>query len=442
MRRVGTSASMACAILACVAAGSGNALMAQNKPYTLTTLHDFTGGADGYEPTAALTIGPDGVLYGTTVLGGTSVCQMGCGTVFSMTQPASGSGPWTETQLYVFQDGPIDGANPFAGVTIASGPDGRNALYGVTHYAGELNGGIAYELTPPAAAGGLWNEKVLYYFSGPDGYFPTGGLVAGSGGVLYGVTVQNGSVSGVGTIFSLTPPAVHGGSWTHEVLYNFSTVSGGYNPIGKLVLGPGGILYGAATLGGTNDAGTIFSLTPPVSPGNPWTYTELYSFLGGDDGSDPYAGMAVDKRGVLYGTTIFGGPSDDGTVFSLTPPSSPGGPWTHTVLYSFTGQANGATANGGVIIGPDGVLYGADATGGTVGGLCADGCGTVYSLTPPATPGDDWTLTVLHRFTAKQGVYPASGLAMAADGSLFGTTESGGDFACPFGCGTVYSLKR
>jgi len=118
----------------------------------------------------------------------------------------------------------------------------------------------------------------------------------------------------------LIPPASPGGAWTEATLGGSPYLA---NPHGALAIGKGGVLYGTATFGGSG--GGVFALTPPASSGGAWTYAVLYNFAGlSGDGAYPYAGVAIGKDGVLYGTTGSGGSSGKGTVFSLTPPRSPG----------------------------------------------------------------------------------------------------------------------
>ncbi|MGH9205213.1 MAG: choice-of-anchor tandem repeat GloVer-containing protein, partial [Acidimicrobiales bacterium] len=125
-----------------------------------------------------------------------------------------------------------------------------------------------------------------------------------------------------------------------------------------LIAAPGGTIYGTTQLGGASGLGTVFPLKPPVASG-PWTQRVLYSFVGGLDGEQPVAGLLASHNGTLYGTTKLGGASSSGTVFALTPPSSPGGAWTESVLYSFTGGSDGGTPVAGLIFGPSGgTLYG------------------------------------------------------------------------------------
>jgi uncharacterized repeat protein (TIGR03803 family) len=198
----------------------------------------------------------------------------------------------------------------------------------------------------------------------------------------------------------------------------------GEYPYANIVVGSDGVLYGTTLYGGTYDAGTVYSLTPPAAPGGAWTETVLYSF---DDGG-LYGAVAIGSGGVLYGTTWGGG--NNGTVFSLTPPASPGGAWTESVLYQFTfGGSAGAGPYAGVVIDTNGVLYGATYDGGLFPqNICNSGCGAVFSLSPPASPGGAWTETTLHTFTGDStgyadGATPAGGLVLCAGGVLYGTTS-------------------
>lgn len=188
----------------------------------------------------------------------------------------------------------------------------------------------------------------------------------------------------------------------------------------------------------------VFSLTPPSSAGRAWVETSIHDFAGSatGDGVSPSGGVTIGKGGVLYGTTQFGGAVGAGTVFSLSPPASPGGTWTETVLYSFTGGSDGLSPSAGVAIGPSGVLYGTTAQGGLSNSLCDLNCGTLFSLTPPASPGGAWTKTTLHRFTGRSDGYAPSGGLLVAGELLIGTTEFGGSCtSSSAGCGTVFALE-
>ena len=229
-------------------------------------------------------------------------------------------------------------------------------------------------------------------------------------------------------------PASAGASWTETVLHNFgSTQFDGTDPIAGLVIGRDGKLYGTTYTGGRSDAGTIFSLKPPASPGGVWTETVLYSFSGGNDGGAPYFGsLVMDGAGVLYGTTETGGTQLTGTVFSLTPPTAPGGAWTEAVLHNFIARS-GKLPLGGLAMDAAGNLFGTTSSGG------AHDAGTVFRVTPQ---GGSWTYTVLHDFTfnGSNGEVPYAGLVLGPGGLLFGTTSGLNPFGTGNG-GTVFVLR-
>jgi uncharacterized repeat protein (TIGR03803 family) len=366
--------------------------------------------------------GPSGqVLYGTTPYFGT----LNNGMVFSLTPPASSGGSWTEAVLYNFTGG-VDGGLP-GGVVVGSEPGGHTVLYGTTQNGGTGGSGTVFSLTPPASPGGSWTETVLYNFTGgSDGLVPNGVVVGSQSNgrpVLYGITLLGGT--GLGNVFSLTPPASPGGTWTETVLHSFAGGRDGSYPTG-IVVGPDALYGTTSDFYGQypSGAGTVFSLKTPASAGGSWVMRTLHDFsLGGaNGGSFPLGGVAIGRGGVLYGTTSIGGTLDNGTVFSLTPPASPGGAWTLAVLCNFLEGGPAATApDAGVAIGHDGVLYGT-----TTGG--AFNTGTVYSLTPPAAAGGAWTETVLHTFTGypSDGSGPEAGVVIGHDGVLYGTTPIGG----------------
>lgn len=227
-------------------------------------------------------------------------------------------------------------------------------------------------------------------------------------------------------------------------------------PVGLVSVG--NALFGTASSGGdiscvhTFCSGAAYELTPPTAPGGPWVLATLHNFGVLPDGGGPLASLITGEGGALYGTTLWGGSGKPchyegdgggcGTVFQLTPPDRPGAAWTETVLYSFTGEnGDGAFPYGPVMLGQNGALYGTTGYGGNAGACSyygAEGCGTVFQLTPPAVPGGAWTETVLHRFSGVNGdgETPLSGLAMDASGVLYGTTGFGGTA----GLGAVFSI--
>jgi uncharacterized repeat protein (TIGR03803 family) len=184
-------------------------------------------------------------------------------------------------------------------------------------------------------------------------------------------------------------------------------------------------------LGGANDLGTVYRLTPPTMSGGKWTENVLFSFSG-LDGSSPFGRLQFDGNGVLYGTTSGGGASQGGTVFRLTPPEQPGGSWTESVLYAFSGGRDGGSPEAGVIIDNQGRLFGAASTGGSGG---PDFGGVLFVLNPPSVKGGSWTETVLHSFGGPNGFRSLSHL-VRRNGAMYGTTSAGGQN----GTGTVFVL--
>ncbi|MGA2736080.1 MAG: choice-of-anchor tandem repeat GloVer-containing protein [Bryobacteraceae bacterium] len=399
---------------------------------TFTSLYSFAQqGGHGWLPEGGVVVGPQGQLYGTTYYGGT----YGYGTIFELAPPASQGGAWTETVLHSFSDQGGD-AYPITGVSM--GPGG--ALYGVAQTvsgSGLPFFGAAFQLRPPSGTSTHWPESILYQFTGgTGGGDPEGPLTVGPGQAIYGTTFSGGGAAIYGTVFRLTPPATSGGEWTETVLWGFGGGAGQpSSPQGTLAV-YGDRIYGATKNGGISGAGAVFELTPPTVEGGSWTETTIYNFSGENgDGSTPAAGVVVDANGVLYGTTELGGEkpcghNGCGIVFSLTPPSAPGGTWTETILHTFTGaNGDGFEPLAGVILGPNGVLYGTTDQGGS-------GYGIAYELVPPPAAGGTWTEVVLHSFDGTDGSGLYAGLAMGTDGTLYGTAGYGG----ASNQGTVFSL--
>ena len=232
--------------------------------------------------------------------------------------------------------------------------------------------------------------------------------------VLYGATNYT---SNCGTVFELQPPSAPGGTWTLTTLYAFANADG-CGPTGPPVMAPSGALYGVAYDGGPESGGTAYELQPPASPGGAWTESVIYSFTGlgqpGVYGGFP-EGLILSPSGSLYIPTENGGADGEGAAFELTPPASPGDAWTATLLYSFGLGATGDTTNS-LSFGPKGILYGTNEVGTT-----ADS-GTVFELSPPSAPGGAWTETTLYTFQGFADGAAPNDVIPGPAGTIYGTT--------------------
>jgi uncharacterized repeat protein (TIGR03803 family) len=339
-----------------------------------------------------------------------------------------------EKVIYNFS-GSVDGSTPSA--ALIADRDGN--LYGTTEEGGGSSAcpsgcGTIFEINPPARPSGIGIETQLYIFQGgSDGSAPVGALVFDEMGNLYGTTSGSGSGNG-GTVFELSPPATPGGAWSEAVLYTFpADGSRGLVPLSNLIFDSDGNLYGTTFLGGSTSCGcgTVFELSPPATPGGVWTETVLHEFgLTKNDGIQPVGGLVFDKSGTLYGTTSYGGLLVGGTIFQM---KRHHGVWSMKTLYSVD-AAYGLLYYPltGVIIDSAGNLYGTLNSGGYA--LYLDkifcSCGGVFELSPPATEGDAWTFNVLTAFSwgaiFKGGAFPRGVLVLDKAGNLYGTTYLGG----------------
>jgi len=367
-----------------------------------TVLYSFTTGADGANPYSGVIRDPAGNLYGTTYYGGGTP---NVGVVYKL--EASGH----QTVLYSFTGGAADGANPAAGVI----RDSVGNLYGTTYYGGAVNGGVLYKLDTTG------HETALYGFGALENYgaYPAD-VIRDSAGNLYGTTqladtdMRDGACCGV--VYKLDATG------KYAVLYSFTGGADGAHPNGGLIGDSAGNLYGTTSGGGTAGYGVVYKLD---STGHE---AVLYSFKGGADGAFPNAGVIRDSTGNLYGTTSSGGPGGadvgNGVVYKLDTAGH------ETLLYTFTGGADGANPSAGVIRDSTGNLYGTTQYGGTLPGN--RGYGVVYKL--DATGHE----TVLYTFTGgADGANPYAGVIRDAAGNLYGTTYAGGKW----NAGVVFELS-
>jgi uncharacterized repeat protein (TIGR03803 family) len=365
---------------------------------------DFTSGPS--RPITGLVRDAAGNLYGVTYYSSS---------VFEMS-PASGGG-WTYNTILTFSDCQ-QGEGPLV-------VDSAGNLYGASFSeCGE--GGQIYELSPSTS--GTWTQTILY---SQTEYYPSQVVLDGAGN-LYG-TAYSGGANDLGFVFELSPSS--GGQWTLQDIYDFSGTTG-YYPTGVNFDGQGNLLGTLENTGQTmNDltctsaCGIVFKLTPSAGV---WTESVLHEFSG-TDGWNPESPLTVGPSGTIYGSTIYGGLYNLGTVFELKFAS---GQWEEHIVHDFkgsnkAGNLDGATPNGGLIFFGGGI-YGMTLAGGGDQGCISGwndnlGCGTAFELAPSS--GIGWRETVLRDFNGLwEGAFPYGGLVLDSNGNLFGTTEAGGTY--------------
>ena len=421
-------------------------------------LHLFDG-TNGTWPQADLIQGADGALYGTTLDGGTNYE----GTIYRLTTDGS-----QFTVLYCFSGENITADNDVKPGSLLQGADGR--LYGLTGGEGYSGLGDIFSLNTNGS-----NYKILWKFgagTGVDGSVPPewGGLVQDRNGVFYGAT-WGGGASGDGTVFRFNlPPA------GYSILTHFGMITNdAEGPTTPLVQSADGLLYGTSDFGGTNHLGTVFKLNTNGSgyaiihgfgaagtdgqlpnglrlggngvifgttsyggsqgtgsfTGNGTVFSAssngvvfLYNFVGGNSGNLP-ARTPLAAGPVFYGTTASGGSHNLGTVFRLNTNGA-----SESVLYNFGTTLNDGSQPGGLVLGSDGVLYGAAYNGGS------NGVGTLYKVN---TNGQNYALLRQFATNSADGSngWNPSDLIQASDGALYGTTEFGGSNRM----GTVFKLS-
>jgi len=216
---------------------------------------------------------------------------------------------------------------------------------------------------------------------------------------------------------------------TSQVVYSLAGDEDGEYPDTDLIIDSAGNIYGTSVLGGDFGTGTVFQLTPS---GSGYVHTVLYSFTGGADGGQPYKGVTLDAQGNLYGTAVVGGTGGIcagegcGVVYKLT---KNGSTWTQSVIYNFTGKNDGYGPGSGVTFDKAGNLYGTTPTGG------AKSMGVIYELSPS---GSSWTFKVIHTFSGgSDGTGGSAGrLLLDSAGRLYGVCTVGG----ANGAGVAYKL--
>jgi uncharacterized repeat protein (TIGR03803 family) len=371
-------------------------------------LYSFTDGVDGGGPNGGLVFDASGNAYGTTHFGGNDSCggQVGggCGVVFELSPNKTGG--WSEAPLYAFQDG-NDGGFPNAGVILDKNGDILGTASTGGNFTCSIGCGVVYELSKSSG----WTEGVLHTFTGSDGEFPNAVLLLSANGTLYSTTWYGGS-SGNGTVFALTPGS---SAWKESVLYSLQGTADGSAPAGGVVADRAGNLYGTTyKYDGDND-GVTFELRKHAG----WKDSVLYTFTNNGGGEDPYAGMIMPAKGTLYGTAIESGPNGGGVAFELTLGKNK--KWTEKVLHAFGAAGDGNAPYGGVIADKRGNLYGTTVFGG------ANNAGTTYELSP-SKGGQWKEKILYSFTGGADGQYPSGSLTLDAAGNLYGATSNGGEY--------------
>ena len=369
-----------------------------------TNLHTFASGANnGDRPYAGLIQASDGYFYGTTKFGG----AQSVGTIFRI--GADGA----YTNIYSLAGSGFDGWQPSGG--LVQGTDGN--FYGMTLMKGTntCQCGTIYRVSRSGA------YTVIHQFAGGanDGGSPNATLIQASDGNFYGTATVGGTgTHGGGVVFRISPNGAYAN------IYSFgSYATDGYQPMGGVVQGPDGALYGTTFFGGTNPFGTIYRVTTNGA------YTSLHSFGGGkpygnDDGDGPYGSLVVGPDGNLYGTAYKGGTNNCacGVVFRI----STGG--SYQTVYSFRDYPDGANPQSGLVLGSDGNFYGTTFAGGSPNYATY---GTIFRVSPSGQYAS------LYAFGSEIGEgEPMAPLVQGSDGNFYGTTTLGGTSFS----GTVFKL--
>lgn len=381
-------------------------------------LYQFQCAEDGCLPYGPLARDAAGNLYGAA---GANYGEVKPGDVYEFSKLG------VLTVLYDFTGVGGDGDGP-SGVVLVG-----DALYGTTAFGGYTNYGTVFKLSKDG-------EKILYRFTGPptDGEFAESSVILDNAKNIYGTTAVggdgscDGGVVSCGTVYMVTP----GGKET--ILHSFSGAPDGQEPMQPLTLDASGALYGTTYFGGQATCGsdpfgcgTVFKLTPAGD--GTWSESVLYRFTGGADGEFPSSALTIDAEGNLYGTTNAGGELSKcagggcGTIFKISKAGQ------FSVLYTFTGGADGANPDGNLLLDAHGNFYGTAGGGGNT--TCPYGCGNIFKLTPSGH------LSVLHSFNGTQGDTPAGGQITDGHGTLYGVTIYGGNGPCDTGCGTIYKFS-
>jgi uncharacterized repeat protein (TIGR03803 family) len=359
MCRLAISASI------CTAIAAPTAMASTPPTFPFTLLTSFSSGSNGSPsaPFGSLVQGQDGNFYGLVAMSATtdggmySLTPRGqLATIYSFSS-SSGTGP---------QSGPIQASNGTFYASLTDGAIGTSGtIVGITS-SGQLS--TLHTFAP------ITQTVDQLFQVNTDGEDPAASLVQASNGTLYGVTYTGGSTGG-GTIYSITTSGQFTSMYTFPLDGTSQASTSGANPSGALIVGANGNLYGVTRFGGANGNGVIYSITPEgtesVLQSFPTSSTPGYC-----GASIPPAAetMTLGVDGMLYGTKCGGGANNTGYLYRFDPSTS-----TITDLYDFAQESGsnvgGSYPSGSLAVGPDGNLYGTAQEGG------ANGYGTAFVAT-------------------------------------------------------------
>ena len=293
-------------------------------------------------------------------------------------------------------------------------------LYGTTLFGGPSNGGVVFKILPNGTG-----FSVIHSFECATAdncsFVPVAGLIQGTDGFLYGTTVGSaGNISG--TVFKISPDGTG-----FSIIHSFEGATDGVLPFAGLIQGADGFLYGTTQDGGAANRGTVFKVLPDGTGSS-----VIKSFQGGPtDGRSPLAGLIQLSDGLLYGTTRFGGTSDQGTIFKISPDGTGG--FNSTVIYSFNCSAvgDGCLPEAGFIKASDGNLYSVAARGGV------NASGTIYLVLVGPDIAATVTVTATDSAAAEAGPNPGvftvtrtgdTTNALTVNFTVGGTASAGTDY--------------
>lgn len=380
-------------------------LSAEESDVVFEVVHSFHG-EDGAFPNGGLTAGPGGELYGISAAGGAH----DGGTGFKIATDGAFA------VLHSFD--PKIAFEPFAGVAL--GGDGN--FYGVTHSRSPIialadaASGLTITTQPPPPPPPIPISAKVYRLT-PQGQFatvteltfePQGRLTAGRDGNLYGATYYGTNFKGGLYQVTLTGGVTmeHSFNGTDGSQPDPGTINGtGTNTFGAgLIEGATGEFYGLTRSSATQGLGTLFRYS--LKSG----LTTLHTFSA-DEGLYPGGGLLLAADGTIFGTTNEGGPTHVGTVFKFSSSEL-------TTLHAFSLTDGHGWYPESLTLAPDGYFYGTNSLGGPAGTFL----GSIFKMSPTGE------LTTIHAFTAEDGAKANGPLVNGADGNLYGMTSSGGEF--------------